>query len=126
MTSTMVGGANGRQRKSLEHQLDRLDAILDCLAEALNGAVADAVKDAVGVAVKEAVQVVLAEVLTNPAVAKTVAEAGGVTSEPPPPSESKPTWRARLNLRGRAVRAAVAAARHNVMAKAKNAVGFAA
>src|SRR5262245_39325280 len=62
MTTTI----NGRQRKSLAEQIDRLDSILDGLAEALNGAVADAVKEAVGLAVQEAVRGVLAEVLTNP------------------------------------------------------------
>jgi hypothetical protein len=56
---------NGRRRPSLSEQIDRLDSILDGLADALNEAVATAVKEAVGLAVKEAVQVVLAEVLAN-------------------------------------------------------------
>jgi hypothetical protein len=59
---------NSRLRKSLADQLDRLDAILDGLANALNESVAGAVKEAVGLAVKEAVQAVLTEVLANPAV----------------------------------------------------------
>jgi hypothetical protein len=59
---------NGRDRKSLAEQIDRLDRILDGLAEALNEAVASAVKEAVGAAVKEVVQAILEEVLTNPAV----------------------------------------------------------
>jgi hypothetical protein len=43
---------NGRlPRKTLSAQLDRLDDILDGLADSLNGAVAQAVKDAVGLAV---------------------------------------------------------------------------
>jgi hypothetical protein len=57
---------NSQVRKSLSEQIDRLDKILDGLAEALNGAVADAVTQAVGLAVKEAVQTVLTEVLSNP------------------------------------------------------------
>ena len=57
---------NSKVRKSLSEQIDRLDTILDGLAEALNGAVADAVTQAVGLAVKEAVQTVLTEVLSNP------------------------------------------------------------
>jgi hypothetical protein len=57
---------NSKVRKSLSEQIDRLDKILDGLAEALNGAVADAVTQAVGLAVKEAVQTVLTEVLANP------------------------------------------------------------
>jgi hypothetical protein len=57
---------NSKVRKSLSEQIDRLDKILDGLAEALNGAVADAVTQAVSLAVKEAVQTVLTEVLSNP------------------------------------------------------------
>jgi hypothetical protein len=57
---------NSKVRKSLSEQIDRLDKILDGLAEALNGAVADAVTQAVSLAVKEAVQTVLTEVLANP------------------------------------------------------------
>jgi hypothetical protein len=57
---------NSKVRNSLSEQIDRLDKILDGLAEALNGAVADAVTQAVGLAVKEAVQTVLTEVLANP------------------------------------------------------------
>ena len=57
---------NSKVRKSLSEQIDRLDMILDGLAQALNGAVADAVTQAVSLAVKEAVQTVLTEVLSNP------------------------------------------------------------
>src|SRR6516225_8142322 len=57
---------NSKVRKSLSEQIDRLDMILDGLAQALNGAVADAVTQAVTLAVKEAVQTVLTEVLANP------------------------------------------------------------
>src|SRR6185436_14172824 len=64
MTTTM----NGNVRKSLAEQIDRLDVILDGLAESLSGAVADAVRETVGLSVKEAVQAVLIEVLGNPAV----------------------------------------------------------
>ena len=66
MTTTTTN-PNGRTRKSLAEQIDRLDAILDGLSEALQGAVAAAVQEAAGRAVKEAVQAVLAEALTNPA-----------------------------------------------------------
>jgi hypothetical protein len=57
---------NGRARKSLASQIDRLDEMLDGLGENLNAAVAQAVKDAVSLAVREAVRGVLTEVLTNP------------------------------------------------------------
>jgi hypothetical protein len=63
-TTTTV--TNGRARKSLAEQIDRLDSILDGLSEALQGAVSEAVTQAVGLAVKEAVKCVLAEVLTSP------------------------------------------------------------
>jgi hypothetical protein len=53
---------NGQGRPSLAQQIDRLDAILDGLAGALNEAVAQAVKEAVAVAVKAAV----AETLAHP------------------------------------------------------------
>jgi hypothetical protein len=66
MTTTTTN-ADGRTRKSLAEQIDRLDAILDGLSQALEGAVATAVQQAVGVAVREAVQAVLAEALSNPA-----------------------------------------------------------
>jgi hypothetical protein len=60
---------NGRTRKSLAEQIDRLDPILDGLAENLNAAVVDAVagavKEAVTVAVEEAVHAAVLEVLTN-------------------------------------------------------------
>jgi hypothetical protein len=59
--------SNGRLRKSLADQIDRLDSILDGLASALNESVASAVKEAVGLAVREAVQAVLSQVLANPA-----------------------------------------------------------
>jgi hypothetical protein len=54
-------GVNGERQPSLAEQLDRLDRILDGLAEALNEAVANAVKQAVGPAAKEAVTVALDE-----------------------------------------------------------------
>jgi hypothetical protein len=59
--STTTTTTNGRTRKSLAEQIDRLDAILDGLADALNEAVADAVT----AAVQEAVHAAVIEVLTN-------------------------------------------------------------
>src|SRR5271165_2518602 len=65
MTTTM--NSNGStQRKQLSFQLDRLDAILDGLAEALNESVASAVKDVVGEVVRESVEATIREVLGNP------------------------------------------------------------
>ena len=72
MSTTMSSGMNGRLKKSLAFQLDRLDTILDGLADALNGAVADAVRQTVGEAAREAVKVALAEALPPAAVQKTL------------------------------------------------------
>src|SRR5262245_33945961 len=78
MTATMTGpAANGRQQKTLSHQLDRLDAILDGLAEALNESVAAAVRDAVAAAVREAVEVALKEVLSRPELLRAALAAHG-------------------------------------------------
>jgi hypothetical protein len=70
---------NGKLRKSLSEQIDRLDAILDGLSAALNESVAGAVQEAVGLAVREAVQAVLTEVLANPTV---LALLNGGSSQP--------------------------------------------
>src|SRR6516164_2763726 len=83
--TTMTTNADGRTRKSLSEQIDRLDAILDGLGDALNEAVAAAVSEAAGRAVKEAVQAVLAEVLTNPALRE---RALHVDSRPAPRADS--------------------------------------
>jgi hypothetical protein len=86
MTTTTTN-PNGRTRKSLAEQIDRLDAILDGLGEALQGAVAAAVQQATGRAVKEAVQAVLAEVLTNPALRERALPA----DSPPAPRADSPS-----------------------------------
>jgi hypothetical protein len=83
---TTTTNIDARPRKSLAEQLDRLDAILDGLSEALQGAVADAVQQAVGAAVKQAVEAVLAEVLTNPALRDQLRP-----PEPPAPAPPAPT-----------------------------------
>jgi hypothetical protein len=84
MTTTIE---NGRRRPSLSEQIDRLDSILDGLAEALNEAVTMAVKEAVSVAVKEAVQAVMAEVLAN---ADVLARLRGIASSPAHGGAPKP------------------------------------
>jgi hypothetical protein len=69
-TTTLNNGV----RKTLASQLDRLDMILDGLAENLNEAVAmaaaNSVKEIVNVAVQEAVRAALVEILTNAEVQK--------------------------------------------------------
>jgi hypothetical protein len=58
---------NGRVRKSLANEIDRLNQILDGLADGLNEAVALAVQNAVAVAVQQAIQGALSEILNSPA-----------------------------------------------------------
>jgi hypothetical protein len=94
MTTTMTN-PNGRTRKSLAEQIDRLDAILDGLSEALQGAVAAAVQEAAGRAVQEAVQAVLAEALTNPALRE---RALPVDSQPAPQAVCPPIPRPMARL----------------------------
>jgi hypothetical protein len=70
MSTTTPTSLNGRMKKTLAFQLDRLDSILDGLAEALNGAVAEAVKETVGKAARDAVKVALDEAMAQVAVEK--------------------------------------------------------
>src|SRR5215469_1704920 len=79
-TTTLSNGV----RKTLASQLDRLDTILDGLAENLNEAVAmaaaNSVKEIVNVAVQEAVRAALVEILTNAEVQKRLINAQPATS----------------------------------------------
>src|SRR5262249_17188943 len=92
--------ANGTARKSLAQQIDRLDSILDGLADALNEAVATAVKEAVGLAVKEAVRGVLVELLGNPDVLRQLA----ATVAQPTAAEMPTALAPKIRLRERACR----------------------
>jgi hypothetical protein len=78
-TTTLNNGV----RKTLASQLDRLDTILDGLAENLNEAVAmapaNSVKEIVNVAVQEAVRAALVEILTNAEVQKRLINAPPAT-----------------------------------------------
>jgi len=84
--TTAVETPNGRVRKTLASQLDRLDQILDGLSTALNESVADAVE--------RGVARVLTEILTNPDIADRLRAPGmppvaahestDSTSPPPP------------------------------------------
>jgi hypothetical protein len=87
--STTTPSLNGRMKKTLSFQLDRLDTILDGLAEALNGAVAEAVKEAVGPAAREAVKVALNEAMAQAAVEKPQRE---VEKAPAAPSAVVGFW----------------------------------
>jgi hypothetical protein len=79
---TTTTSQNGRVRKNLADQIDRLDGILDGLSEALQSVVTQAVQEAVGVAVREAVQTALTEIFTNPALLSLLR--GALVPETPP------------------------------------------
>src|SRR5437870_3255895 len=86
---------NGKPRRQLSDQLDRLDGIIDALADNLNEAVADAAR----VGTKSAVKEILLEVLTDPTVLDLVRT---VTSPPGPASDSglRPPFDGYTRLRG--------------------------
>jgi hypothetical protein len=83
MTATMT---NVRTRKSLAEQIDRLDAILDGLADSLNEAVAGAVREATASAVRQA----LVEVLTNSDVMALIGSSARLHTPVPPTPEAAP------------------------------------
>jgi hypothetical protein len=77
--------SNGRVRKSLADQIDRLDNVIDALGDGLNEAVLTVVEQAVTVAVKEAVQAAVTEVLTNPELRARLAPTAPVAQVVPTP-----------------------------------------
>ena len=72
---------NGQQRKTLAAQIDRLDSMLDNLAEGINDTVVDAVKAAIAQAVREAVHTAVKEVLTNPVLQQSLRSAAAPARE---------------------------------------------
>jgi hypothetical protein len=92
--TTANGTLNARTaRKSLADQIDRLDTILDGLAEALNESIADAVKDVIAETVRQAVHAAVTEVLSSPDLLRAALEKHApvaTLSEPPPAPEAKP------------------------------------
>src|SRR6187399_2537765 len=62
---------NGRpQRKTLSSQLDRLENIIDALAEGLPDTVAQAVRQAVSIGVQEAIHTLIQEAVRNPEIVR--------------------------------------------------------
>ena len=123
---------NGKpQRKQLADQLDRLDGIIDALAEGLNQAVIEACREGTRLAVKDAI----VEIMTNPELRAMLAPPAlpaatpAVASAPPvydlPPDEPKPGLWARIKATAAAARAAVTGAatkaKETVTAKYKTA-----
>ena len=92
MSATATATVNGKPRKQLADQLDRLDSLIDCLAEGLNQAVADACREGARAAVRE----VLLELIANPdllaAVRPTPVPVATVTSGEPPAPPAPSFW----------------------------------
>ncbi len=121
MTATAT--MNGKpQRKQLADQLDRLDGVIDALADGLNQAVIDAAREGTRLAVKDAI----VEIMTNPELRAMLAPArpeptpAPVTPQPEPvtPEPKKPGLWTRLKAKVAAARDALTGA----AAKAKEAV----
>jgi hypothetical protein len=98
-TATMNGKP---QRKQLSDQLDRLDGIIDALAEALPAAVADSCKEGARAAVKDAI----IEIISNPELRALLAP---MRPEPTPvivtpPEPPKPSLWGRLKAKIAAAR----------------------
>ena len=106
-----VTAPNGRApRKQLSDQLDRLDTIIDALAEGLPGAVADACREGARQAVKDAV----VEIITNPELSALLdalrAGAAPVPVTPAPEPVRAPGLWTRLKAKVAAARAAATGA----------------
>src|SRR4051812_35073040 len=116
--SATTNVTNGKpQCKQLSDQLDRLDAILDAIAEGLPGAVTDACREGARAAVKDAI----IEIVTNPelrALLGPAAPAPIVATPAPELEPKKPGLWGRLKAKLAAARDAVTGA----VTKAKEAV----
>ncbi len=126
MSATTTPTMNGKPRKQLADQLDRLDSIIDELAAGLNQAVADAAREGTRLAVKDAI----VEIMTNPELRALLApahpEPAPAPVAPPPvaaPESKKPGPWTRLKARIAAVRdtltGAATKAKETVAAKYK-------
>jgi hypothetical protein len=88
---------NGRTRKNLADQIDRLDTILSGLSEALNESVAASVREATAQAVEKAVETTLRELLSSPELLTLIGSTRAPVGEPAPPPANAPA----SGLRGR-------------------------
>jgi hypothetical protein len=95
MTTTTTP-KNGQERKTLSSQLDRLDLILDALAEGLPQAVDLTVRETVGAAVQEAVKAAIIEVLSNPDLLARLRPASKPEPATVPSPPRGPGWLGRL------------------------------
>ncbi|MFM8272456.1 MAG: hypothetical protein ACKODX_09010 [Gemmata sp.] len=112
MTATAT--TNGKpQRKQLADQLDRLDGIIDALADGLNQAVIDAAREGTRLSVKDAI----VEIMTNPELRALLAPVGPEPTpvpvtppEPVTPGPKKPGPWTRLKAKVAAAQDAVTGA----------------
>jgi hypothetical protein len=83
---------NGRRepRRSLSQELDRLDKMLDGLAEAIPATIADSMKETVSTAVAEAFRATLMEVVANPDIIALLrgARTAAASNEQPAPAKA--------------------------------------
>ena len=85
MSDTTNAAVNGKPaRKTLASQLDRLDGIIDVLADGLNETVAHVVQQAVTTAVGQAVEGLLQAAVANPDLVRALAD----RLTPPTPDDS--------------------------------------
>ena len=89
--TTTMPTTNGKPRKQLADQLDRLDGIIDALADGLNQAVIDAAREGTRLAVKDAI----VEIMTNPELRALLAPARRSSRPCPSPRSRRPTGRSR-------------------------------
>ena len=111
MSATATLNGKPQSRKQLADQLDRLDSIIDALAEGLPGAVADACRDGARLAVKDAI----IEIISNPDLRALLSpppvSAPSVPVSPPEPKpEPKPGFWKRFTSRAKAATNAVVGA----------------
>jgi len=83
-------------RATLAGQIDRLDGILDGLAEALNESVADAVRKTVGEEVREVVEQAVREVLADPELMRAALARHAPVATPAPGQPPRRTLREAL------------------------------
>jgi len=62
---TAPGMANGRQRRTLNDSITRLDEMIDGLSEAIPATIRDTLKDAIAESIAEGVKVAVVQVLSN-------------------------------------------------------------
>jgi hypothetical protein len=119
---TITNAANGKApgRKQLSDQLDRLDGIIDALAEGLNTAVADACREGARAAVRE----VLMELLSSPDLMAAVSlpsEPATASANDKAPGPGSSFW-SRAKATARSAGRAVAGAAHTLVKSVEGAV----